>query len=54
MKKLLKKLINWFSYSQQTDLENYINTHHPQNASDIDYLTRQFEYNQRRFDRFYV
>jgi hypothetical protein len=50
MTKLLKSIIGLFATpSQQTQLENYINSKNPTTAAEVDYWARRFEANQSTY-----
>jgi hypothetical protein len=42
MTKLLEKLKKFFKQSQMSGLEAYITSHNPQNAADVDRLSKEY------------
>jgi hypothetical protein len=43
MTNLLEKLTKFFSTTEQSQLEQFINSKHPTNAAEVDYWTKQYE-----------
>jgi hypothetical protein len=43
MSKILKKLIQFFTSNQQSNLEAFINSKHPTNAAEVEHWTRMYE-----------
>ena len=47
MTTMLEKLTEFFKSNEQSRLEQYINSKNPTNAAEVDYWTKEYEYNQQ-------
>ena len=47
MTTILEKLTEFFKSNEQSRLEQYINSKNPTNAAEVDYWTKEYEYNQQ-------
>lgn len=45
---MFKKIIEWFQKGQMSGVEAYIVSKHPQNAADVDYWHRQYDFERAR------
>lgn len=43
-KKILQKILQWFTDRQINEIEQYITSHNPKNAADVDKLINDFNY----------
>jgi hypothetical protein len=43
---LLKPIIDWFTKPKLSDVELYVMNKNPQNAAEVDYWVRHFEFNR--------
>jgi hypothetical protein len=49
MSKILKKLASWFEMKQFSQLEQFINSKNPTNATEVEYWTREYESNNTTY-----
>lgn len=44
---MLKKIIEYFTQSQMTEIEQYICSHDPKNTADVEQLIQEFNYKRK-------
>ena len=44
---MIKKLIQWFTQPQITEIEYYICSHNPKNTADVEQLINEFNYKRK-------
>jgi hypothetical protein len=44
---MLKKVINWFTKSQMSEIEEYITAHDPKSTADVELLIQEFNYKRK-------
>jgi len=44
---MLKKLMEWFTRPQLTEIEYYISAHNPKNTADVEMLINEFNYKRK-------
>jgi hypothetical protein len=49
MSNLLEKLTEFFTTSEASGLEQFINSKNPSNSAEVEYWTRQYEQNSESF-----
>jgi hypothetical protein len=44
---MIKKMIEWFTRPQINEIEQYISSHNPKTAADVDMLINEFNYKRK-------
>jgi len=44
---MFKKLVEWFTRPQIHEIEQYISSHNPKSAADVDMLINEFNYKRK-------
>jgi hypothetical protein len=44
---MLKKIIDWFTRPQISEIEQYISAHDPKNTADVELLINEFNYKRK-------